>query len=52
MTPAILYLGHLIDQQGAAVRAWLDTRPLGPVIVMLLIGIVCIGFASRERRRA
>jgi hypothetical protein len=50
MTSAILYFGYLIDQQAAIAQHWLESRPLGPVIVMLLIGIVCIGFASREQR--
>ena len=48
MTAAILHLGALIDQQAAVVRGWIDGRPLGPVVVMLLVFCVCIGFASRE----
>lgn len=50
MTSAILYLGHLIDQQAAMAKRWLDTHPLGPVIVMLLVWVVCMGMALKERR--
>ena len=48
----ILHLGQLINDRLVAVQHWLDTRPLGPVILMLLVWIVCMGFASRERGRA